>query len=86
MAIVGTKGQMVIDKPLRDRLGVGPGWQAKQSVEDGRLMVEFLPPVHRESLAGCLQTHVRPGTTAVTEEEIDRLVEEAVVEEWRPHG
>ena len=83
MSVIGTKGQIVIDKPLRERLGVGPGWQTQQSVEAGRLIVEFLPPVHRDLLAGCLQSHVRPGTPPASAEDIDRLVEEAALEEWR---
>jgi len=83
MSIVGAKGQIVIDKPLRDCLGVGPGWRAEQSVENGRLIVEFVPPVHQNSLAGCLEAFVRPGTQPVTEEEIDRIVERSVLEESR---
>lgn len=83
MSIVGAKGQIVIDKLLRDRLGVGPGWRAEQSVQDGRLVVDFVPPIHRDSLAGCLEGFVRPGTRPVTEEEIDHLVEGSVLDEWR---
>jgi bifunctional DNA-binding transcriptional regulator/antitoxin component of YhaV-PrlF toxin-antitoxin module len=82
MAVVGTKGQIVIDKPLRDRLGVGPGWRAEQSIENGRLVVDFLPPVHRDSLAGCLEAFVRPGVEPVTEEGIDRVVQESALDEW----
>lgn len=83
MSIVGAKGQIVIDKPFRDCLGVGPGWRAEQSVENGRLVVDFLPPVHQNSLAGCLAAYVRPGTKPVSEEEIDRIVERSVLEECR---
>ena len=82
MSVVGTKGQIVIDKLLRDRLGIGPGWQTRQSAAAGRLVVEFLPPVHEDSLAGCLQVHVHPGVKPASEDDIDRLVEEAVLEEW----
>lgn len=82
MSVVGAKGQIVIDKSLRDRLGVGPGWQTSQSVEDGQLIVKFLPPTHRDSLAGCLQSHIRPGTLPATTEDINRIVAEAAVADW----
>ena len=57
--VVGTKGQVVIAKELRDRLGVGAGWVALQRVVDGHLEMTFLPPEHRESLKGSLAPHIR---------------------------
>ena len=51
---VGTKGQVVIDKELRDRLGVGPGWIAIQRLVDDHLEIRFFPPEHNESLLGVL--------------------------------
>jgi AbrB family looped-hinge helix DNA binding protein len=51
---VGTKGQVVIDKRLRDRLGIGPGWLVVQTVVDGHIEMRFFAPEHNESLYGTL--------------------------------
>ena len=58
---IGDRGEIVIDGKLREELGIGPGWFALQQVVDGRLEVEFLPPEHNESLAGCLAKYVKGG-------------------------
>lgn len=63
--LVGTKGQIVIAKEIRERLGVKPGWVALQRLVEDRLEIYFLPPEHRESLKGSLaqylKTRVPPG-------------------------
>jgi AbrB family looped-hinge helix DNA binding protein len=63
---VGPKGQVVIAKEIRDRLGVGPGWLALERLVDDHVEVHFVPPEHRKSLKGSLAKHVkgraRPGT------------------------
>ena len=63
--LVGAKGQVVIAKEIRERLGVKPGWVALQRLVGDRVEIYFLPPQHRESLKGdlakYLQTHVAPG-------------------------
>lgn len=51
---VGSKGQVVIEKALRDRLGIQPGWLALQRLVDDHVEISFLPPVHRRSLMGSL--------------------------------
>lgn len=62
---VGPKGQIVIAKEIRDRLGVGPGWVALERLVDDHVEVYFVPPEHRKSLKGSLAKHVkgqaRPG-------------------------
>jgi len=72
---VGKKGQVTIEKRIRQALGIGPGWRASQSIEDGRLVMRFHPPRHRRSLAGIL----RDATTVrvETEEEFRELAEAA---------
>lgn len=57
--IVGPKGQVVIAKEIRDRLGVKPGWIALQRVVNDRVEVYFLPPEHRKSLKGSLAKHMK---------------------------
>jgi AbrB family looped-hinge helix DNA binding protein len=57
---VGTKGQIVIEKEIRDKLGIQPGWKAYQQVVDGHLEIYFLPPEHRRSLLGILAKYANP--------------------------
>jgi AbrB family looped-hinge helix DNA binding protein len=54
MHTVGPKGQVVIEKEIRDELGVGPGWLTIQRVVDGHVEVYFVPPEHNYSLKGVL--------------------------------
>ncbi len=51
---VGTKGQVVIEKEIRDQLGVRPGSVAIQRVVDDHVEIYFVPAPHRRSLLGCL--------------------------------
>jgi AbrB family looped-hinge helix DNA binding protein len=51
---VGERGQVTIEKQIREELGVYAGDQAIQRVEDGKLVVEFVPAPHNRSLAGAL--------------------------------
>lgn len=51
---VGSKGQVVIEKRLRDELGIEPGFVAVQRrVEDG-VEIRFYPAEHSRSLRGAL--------------------------------
>jgi AbrB family looped-hinge helix DNA binding protein len=52
--LVGSKGQVVITKEIRDRLGVKAGWMALQTLVDDHVEVYFVPPEHNESLKGSL--------------------------------
>jgi len=56
---VGRKGQVVISKEIRDRLGVEPGWLAIQRLVDDHVEVYFLPPEHGKSLKGSLADHIQ---------------------------
>ena len=56
--LVGTKGQVVIAKDIRDRLGVKAGWLALQRLVEDHIEVYFVPPEHRESLKGSLRKHL----------------------------
>ena len=56
---VGERGQVTIEKAIRDQLGVYAGDQAVQRVEDGRVVIEFVPAPHRRSLLGALSGKVR---------------------------
>ena len=79
-SIVGTKGQVTIEKDIRDTLGVQPGWRAIQRMEGDRVVLEFLPPKHRRSLAGILEhaTNVRVPAGVPFEEAVEQAWEDSV--------
>ncbi len=56
---VGLKGQIVIAKEIRERLGVEPGWVTMQRLAGDHVEVYFLPPSHRRSLKGSLARHIK---------------------------
>lgn len=55
---VGSKGQIVIEKDIRDQLGVEPGWLVLQRLVNDHVEIYFLPPPHRQSLKGSLAAYV----------------------------
>ena len=57
--VVGAKGQIVIAKEIRDRLGVRPGWVALQRLSGDHVEVYLVPPEHRKSLRGSLARHIK---------------------------
>lgn len=57
--VVGPKGQIVISKEIRDRLGVERGWVALQRLSGDHLEVYFVPPEHGRSLKGSLAPYVK---------------------------
>ena len=81
--MVGEKGQVVIEKPLREALGVQPGFVTVQTVVDGHLEIQFFPPEHNQSLRGALKKYV---TRSISTEELREAREkawaEAVTEDW----
>lgn len=83
---IGQKGQVVIAKEIRDRLGVGPGWLALQRLVDDHVEVHFVPPEHTRSLKGCLARYATrslpPG--AEWEEARDAAWDKAVGDEFGP--
>ena len=50
--VVGERYQITIDKKIRDQLGIEPGDRAVERIEDGRLVVTFVPKSHSRSLLG----------------------------------
>lgn len=59
--IVGERFQITIDKELREQLGLQPGDLAVERVEGDKLVVEFLPRRHNESLLGIFRNpHLPP--------------------------
>ena len=81
---VGERGQITIERAIRERLGIRPKDIAVQHVEDGRLVVEFVRPhgSHLRSLAGILG----PSAKAPREPlDIDDAVGRGIAEEWRDY-
>ncbi len=72
---VGSKGQVVIYKEYRDKLGVKPGWTALQLLVDDHVEIYFLPPPSNESLAGSLAKYAK--ARIETQEDWDRAREMA---------
>jgi bifunctional DNA-binding transcriptional regulator/antitoxin component of YhaV-PrlF toxin-antitoxin module len=61
--VVGERFQITIDRKVRAELGVKPGDLAVERVEEGRLVVTFVPAPHDRSLLGVLRrTGVEPVT------------------------
>lgn len=56
---VGPKGQVVIAKRFRERLGVAPGWVAVQRLVGDHVEIRFVPPLRERSLRGVLAPHIR---------------------------
>ncbi len=56
--MLGTKGQVVIAKEIRDQLGVEPGWLAVQRLVEDHVEIYLLPPEHRDSLKGSLAEYI----------------------------
>jgi AbrB family looped-hinge helix DNA binding protein len=55
---VGDRGQITIEKAIREQLSIYAGDEAVQRVEDGRIVIEVVPGRHRRSLAGSLADRV----------------------------
>ncbi len=62
--VVGERYQITIEKRVREQLGIKPGDRAVERVEDGRLVIEFLPAPHRDSMLGIFH---RPGMEPITD-------------------
>jgi hypothetical protein len=72
---------LVIEKEIRDRLGVQPGWQAVQLLVDNHVRIYFIPPEHNRSLRGIAKPFIR--CQAPPEEEWDDLISESIAEDYR---
>jgi AbrB family looped-hinge helix DNA binding protein len=53
-SLVGTRGRITIDKEIRQRLGLKPGWRVFQRIEGNTVVLEFSAPRHQRSSSGLL--------------------------------
>jgi AbrB family looped-hinge helix DNA binding protein len=72
---VGERGQVTIEKSIREELGVSAGDQAVQRIENGTVVIEFVPAPHHRSLAGALRDKVRRVSDDESWEAIRELAE-----------
>ena len=55
---VGERGQITIEKAIREELAIYAGDEAVQRIENGRIIIEVIPGRHRRSMAGVLRQKV----------------------------
>jgi bifunctional DNA-binding transcriptional regulator/antitoxin component of YhaV-PrlF toxin-antitoxin module len=86
--IVGTKGQVTIEKEIRETLGVKPGWRAIQRQVGHQVLITFRPPKHRRSLLGILSDPGAPRLEAgdAFREAVERAWDDAAAEAYGPEA
>ncbi len=55
---VGERGQITIEKAIREELSIYAGDETIQRIEGGRIVIDVVPGRHRRSLAGALRGKV----------------------------
>ena len=60
VSVVGSKGQIVITKQIRDQLGIVPGCRVSQRLVDDHVEIYFMGPEHDRSLKGVLRQYIDP--------------------------
>ena len=85
--LVGEKGQVVIQKPLREALGVQPGFVTVQTLVNDHVEIRFYPPEHTRSLRGALKKYAtRILSTGELREAREKAWDEAVTVDWNREG
>lgn len=74
---VGAKGNIVIDKAIRDRFGIQPGWEAVQIAREGHVEIYFLPPATPGMSAGILRRD-KPKADLQNEDAFHEATEQAM--------
>jgi bifunctional DNA-binding transcriptional regulator/antitoxin component of YhaV-PrlF toxin-antitoxin module len=85
--LVGEKGQIVIEKPLREALGIQPGFLTVQTLVHDHVEIRFYPPEHDRSVRGALKKYAtRVFSTDELREARDKAWEEAATKDWDRGG
>jgi bifunctional DNA-binding transcriptional regulator/antitoxin component of YhaV-PrlF toxin-antitoxin module len=85
--LVGEKGQVVIQKPLREALGIQPGFVTVQTLVNDHVEIRFYPPEHTRSLRGALKKYAtRILSTGELREAREKAWDEAVTMDWNREG
>ena len=72
--MVGAKGQVVIEKAIRESLGLEAGYVAVQKLVGDHVEIRFYPPEHNRSLRGRL---AKPSERALSSTELADAREQA---------
>jgi AbrB family looped-hinge helix DNA binding protein len=65
--VVGERFQITIDKKVRDELKIRPGDLAVERVENGQLVVDFVPAPHNRSMLGVLRPYIKGPIEPITD-------------------
>jgi len=65
--VVGERFQITIDKQVRDELKIKPGDLAVERVENGQLVVDFVPAPHNRSMLGALRPYIKGPIEPITD-------------------
>ena len=84
VSVVGSKGQIVITKQIRDQLGIVPGCRVSQRLVDDHVEIYFMSPEHNRSLKGILRQYINPSSER--EDDWADVRERAWVETARERG
>ncbi|HEX4498787.1 MAG TPA: AbrB/MazE/SpoVT family DNA-binding domain-containing protein [Thermoanaerobaculia bacterium] len=85
--LVGEKGQVVIQKPLREALGIQPGFVTVQTLVNDHVEIRFYPPEHTRSLRGALKKYATQTlSTGELREAREKAWDEAVTVDWNGEG
>jgi bifunctional DNA-binding transcriptional regulator/antitoxin component of YhaV-PrlF toxin-antitoxin module len=85
--LVGEKGQVVIEKQIREALGVRPGFLSVQTLVKDHVEIRFYPPEHDRSVRGALKKYAtRVLSTDELREARDKAWEEAATKDWGREG
>ncbi len=79
VAVVNRRGQITIDREIREKLGVKPGMRAVQDIMNGVLVITFIPAPHRRSLVGFLGK--APREAPKDWDKVRELMEQAIAED-----
>src|ERR671919_45546 len=68
---VGERGQITIEKGIREELAIYAGDETVQRVEDGRIVIEVIPGRHRRSLAGTPSAEARRAAALIDDDDAE---------------
>lgn len=87
---VGPKGTVVIERAIREQLGIEPGSEVLQTVENGQVILTFLPPRKTGAAYGILSGVKLPEDVRErmkTDEGLQEIIRESAASHFaKKHG